>query len=105
MLPCFHLCNSLTLSEMALYAFLAFILVVPPFITNNGVNTKGIHENSGKFMLGETPEEGRAGRPKYLVVDKKDGRSSLIKILTNDKRNRNQLGEEGRVLPQTYFSL
>ena len=90
---------------MALYAFLAFILVVPPFITNNGVSAKGIHEHSGKLMLGETPEEDRAGRPKYLVVDKKDGRSSLIKILTNDKRNRNQHGEEGRVLTEKYFSV
>ena len=55
------------------------LLVVSLLILNNKYTSAGtIKEDAGNFMMVETPEHDKI--PDFLLVDKPDGRTSLIEI-------------------------
>ena len=82
--------------------FLVIILIISLSTAVNGGSAKNIRKNSGKFMLVETLERSKNDNLKYLVVDKKDGKRSLIEVLKAPKRTINQNRKGGITLSESF---
>jgi len=75
-------------SHICLIALFSIISII---FNNKNPTAESIKRNSGKFMLIETPESKQS--PDFLVVEKVDGKKSLIKV---DEETENEKSSQSR---------
>ena len=79
-------------SHICLIALFSIISIT---FNNKNPTAESIKGNSGKFMLIETPESKQS--PDFLVVEKVDGKKSLIKVdgeTENEKSTQSRSGSK-----------
>ena len=60
-----------------------WLLIILIFKEKYGVAAGLKNDNDGNFMLVETPDNEKSQNSKYLLVNKENGRKSLIKLDSN----------------------
>ena len=84
---------------------LIFLLSIISIFGNGKIAlAKTVSENSGKFMLVKTPDESKS--KDFLLVEKQNGRKSLVKIEKQTKKIERTLKHIGtlQLSPTKYYS-
>ena len=67
----------------------ALVLIIKTFKVRQGVDAMALIQNNRKLILGKMSEIQESETPKYLIVEKGDGKNSLIQLIVDLKNQDN----------------